>query len=92
MSMCVFSLSSSFSLIILKAGLSDKTNASIRQKTPTPANNATPSHSLQTASGFAKQHCSREHDKAGKSPDLEKNHENATLKDCETRGYAKIEH
>jgi len=90
--MCVFSLSSSFSLLILNAGLSDKTNAPVRQKTSTLGINATPSHSLHTASGFAKQHCSREHDKAGKSPDLEKNHENATLKDCETRGYAKIGH
>ena len=92
MSMRVFSLSSSFSLIILKAGLSDNTNAPVRQKTSTPANNATPSHSLQTASETAKQRCSQKHAKASKNPSLQKNRENAISKDCETWGYRKIGH
>jgi hypothetical protein len=90
--MCVFSLSSSFFLLILKAGLSDKTGAPVRQKTSTLANNATPSYSLLLTSGSAKLHCSQKHGKACKDPSLLKNRENAMLKDCETWGYRKIGH
>ena len=92
MSMCVFSLSSSFFLLILRAGLSDKTSAPVRQKTSTLANNATLSHSLHSASGSAKQRCSREHGKASEGSGLMNNRENSMFNNSETWRYQKIGH
>jgi hypothetical protein len=92
MSMRVFSLSSSFSLIMLNAGLSDNTNAPVRQKTSTLANNATPSHSLLLTSGCAKQRCSREHGKTSEGSGLINNRENSMFNNSETWRYQKIGH
>jgi len=92
MSMCVFSLSSSFSLIILKAGLSDKTGALVRQKTSTLGINATLSHSLHSASETTKQRCSREHGKASEGSGLMNNRKNSMFNNSETWRYQKIGH
>jgi hypothetical protein len=92
MSMCVFSLSSSISLIIFNAGLSDKTSAPVRQKTSTPTNNATPFHSLHSTSETIKQHCSKRHGEAGEGSGLMNNRENPMFNNSETWGYRKIGH
>jgi hypothetical protein len=69
---CVFSLSSSYFLIIMKAGSSERTSADLTLKQATPANNATQCHSLLSARGSRKRRCSRAHPKAGKTAFLGK--------------------
>jgi hypothetical protein len=90
--MCVFSLSSPSSLIILNAGVPDKMLVTLSPKPSTLGVNATPRHSLHSASEKTKQQCSRKHWKASEGSGLMSNREDSMFNNSETWRYQKIGH
>jgi len=75
---------------MMKAATPDITCTNLTLKQATLGNNAEPFYSLVLADRSQKHYCSKEHPKTGKTASS-RIHENAMLRDCETRRSQKNE-